>query len=105
MTPVGEHRGSGSPLTARAARAGAVGLGSAVSAALTNHRALGPAEARVMAAGAGLLLALAAAAVLVPRLLTIPIAVVAAWVGVTLLVRAWRLRAGGGFADPESSEG
>jgi len=74
--------------------AGAVGFGSAVSAALTNHRALGPAEARVMAAGAGILLALAAAAVLVPRLLTIPLAVVAAWVGVTLLLRAWRLRNG-----------
>ena len=80
--------------------AGAVGLGSAVSAALTNHRALGPAEARVMAAAAGGLLALAAAAVLVPRLLTIPIAVVAAWPGVTLLVRAWRLRAGTGPDRP-----
>lgn len=80
--------------------AGAVGLGSAVSAALTNHRALGPAEARVMAAAAGVLLALAAAAVLVPRLLTVPIAVVAAWVGVTLLVRAWRLRAGAGPDGP-----
>ncbi len=79
--------------------AGAVGLGSAVSAALTNHRALGPAEARVMAAAAGLLLALAAAAVLVPRLLTVPIAVVAAWAGVTLLVRAWRLRTGPDLPD------
>ncbi len=84
--------------------AGAVGLGSAVSAALTNHRALGPAEARVMVAGAGLLLALAAVAVFVPRLLTVPIAVVAAGIGVTLLVRAWRLRASG-LADPEASEG
>lgn len=84
--------------------AGAVGLGSAVSAALTNHRALGPAEARVMAAGAGLLLALAAVAVFVPRLLTVPIAVLAAWVGVTLLVRAWRLRAGS-LANSEPSEG
>ncbi len=74
--------------------AGAVGLGSAVSAALTNHRALGPAEARVMAAAAGFLLGLAAVAVLVPRLLTTPIAILAAWVGVTLLVRAWRLRTG-----------
>ncbi len=84
--------------------AGAVGLGSAVSAALTNHRALGPAEARVMAAAAGVLLALAAAAVFVPRLLTVPIAVVAAWVGVTLLVRAWRLRGGAGLtSDPQES--
>ncbi len=90
--------------------AGAVGFGSAVSAALTNHRALGPAEARVMAAGAGLLLTLAAAAVLIPRLLTIPIAIGAAWVGVTLLVRAWRLRAGldrpdAGLTNSEPSGG
>ena len=93
------HKGRGSP--GRLA-AGAVGLGSAVSAALTNHRALGPAEARVMAAAAGILLALAAAAVLAPRLLTIPIAVVAAWTGVTLLVRAWRLRAGTGIDGPDA---
>ncbi len=92
------RRGRGSP--GRLA-AGAVGLGSAVSAALTNHRALGPAEARVMAAAAGLLLALAAAAVFIPRLLTVPIAVLAAWVGVTLLVRAWRLRAAAGLTTSE----
>ncbi len=68
-----------------------------------------------MAAAAGLLLALAAVAVLIPRLLTIPVAVVAAWVGVTLLVRAWRLRAGAdlpatgvtntGFSNSEPSGG
>ena len=74
--------------------AGAVGMSSAVSAALTNHRALGPAEARVMAAAAAVLLALAAIAVLVPRLLTVPVAILALWVGATLLVRAWRLRTG-----------
>lgn len=99
--PRPRRRGRGSP--GRLA-AGAVGLGSAVSAALTNHRALGPAEARVMAAAAGLLLALAAAAVFVPRLLTVLIAVVAAWTGVTLLVRAWRLRAGG-LTNSESQGG
>ena len=72
--------------------AGAVGLGSAVGAAITNHRALGPAESKVMAAGAGILLMLAAVAVAAPRLLTIPLAVLAVWIGVTLLIRAWRLR-------------
>jgi len=83
--------------------AGAVGLGSAVGAAITNHRALGPAEAKVMVAGAGLLLALAAAAVVFPRLLTVPMAVVAAWVAVTLLVRAWRLRTSPALADTETT--
>lgn len=71
--------------------AGAVGLGSAVGAAITNRRALGPAEARVMAAAAGLLLACAAVAVFLPRLLTVPLALVAGWVALTLLVRSWRL--------------
>ena len=72
--------------------AGAVGLGSAVSAAIANHRALGPAEAKVLALGGGVLLAVAAVAVAMPRLLTIPVAVLAAWMATTLLVRAWRLR-------------
>ena len=70
--------------------AGAVGLGSAVGAAITNHRALGPAEARVMAAAAGLLLVCAAVAVFLPRLLTVPLALVAGWVALTLLIKAWR---------------
>jgi len=90
------RRGSPGRLTA-----GAVGLGSAVGAAITNHRALGPAESKVMAAGAVLLLAIAAAAVLVPLLLTVPVAIVAAWVAVTLLIRAWRLRSSAALADPE----
>jgi len=83
--------------------AGAVGLGSVVSAAITNHRVLGPAEAKVMAACAALLLGLSAVAVAAPRLLTIPLAVVAAWVAVTLLVRAWRLRTNPVLPDSEIS--
>ena len=82
------RQGRGSP---GRLRAGAVGLGSTVTAAITNHRALGPAEAVVMAAGGGLLLALAVLALLWPRLLTIPVAVLVVWIGVTLLVRAGRL--------------
>ena len=72
--------------------AGAVGLGSAVSAAITNHRALGPAEAKVMALAGAILMVIAVLAVAAPRLLTVPLAVLALWIGVTLLVRAWRLR-------------
>ena len=72
--------------------AGAVGLGSAVSAAITNHRALGPAESKVLALGGGLLLVIASVAVAIPKLLTIPVAVLAGWMATTLLVRAWRLR-------------
>ena len=78
--------------------AGAVGLGSAMSAAVTNHRVLGPAEARVMAGGGGLLLTLAALAIAFPRAVTVPLAVLCLWIGAALLVRAWRLRAGRGRA-------
>ncbi len=72
--------------------AGAVGLGNAVAAAVTEHRSLGPAEARVMAAVGAILLAFAVLAVLLPRVVTIPFALLAAWIAVTLLVRARRLR-------------
>lgn len=73
--------------------AGAAGLGSVVGAALINRRKLGPAEAKVMAAGGMLLLVAAALAVFYPRILTIPLALLACWVALTLLVRAFRLRA------------
>lgn len=83
--------------------AGAVGLGSAVGAAITNHRALGPAEARVMATGGLLLLALALLAVLYPWVLTVPLAILATWVAATLLIRALRLRAGHHLALPRDT--
>ena len=56
-----------------------------------------------MVVGALMLLALAAVAVIIPRLLTVPIAIAAAWVAITLLVRAWRLRTGTALADSETS--
>jgi len=45
-----------------------------------------------MALGGTVLLAFAVLAVAAPRLLTIPLAAVALWFSVTLLLRAWRLR-------------
>jgi cardiolipin synthase len=72
--------------------AGAIGIGSAIGAAVTNHRLLGPAEARVLGiAGAGLLL-VAALTALWPWLLAVPVAALSAWVAAALLIRAWRLR-------------
>ena len=73
--------------------AGAVGLGSAVGAAITDNRVLGPAEAKVMAVSGTVLVVLAATAIAFPRVVTIPLSVLAAWVAVTLLVRAARLAA------------
>jgi len=77
------------------AAAGAIGITQTVGAAITNRRALGPAEARVMA-GAGLLLVgLAVITVLWPKTITVPLAVVLAWVAVSLFVRAHRLHVKG----------
>lgn len=71
--------------------AGAVGLGSAVGAAITNHRQLGPAESRVMLAAGVILLLLAALAVLAPMVLVAPLALLGAWIGTSLIFRAWHL--------------
>jgi cardiolipin synthase A/B len=74
------------------AAAGALSVGSAVGAAMTAHRVLGPAEARIMAMAGTALLALALLAVLWPRVIAVPLAAIAMWLAVTLLVRAWSLR-------------
>ena len=85
------HRGRGA---ANRLAAGVVGLGNTVGAMITNHRALGPAEAQVTAITGCLLVAVAAVAVLLPRFLTVPLAALCLWIGGALLVRAWQLRTG-----------
>jgi len=79
---------------ARLGRAGvgAMRIGNVVAAAISNRRTLGPAEARIMFSTGGILLALAVVAMLWPRLLTIPFAVISVWVAVSLILRAYRLR-------------
>lgn len=74
--------------------AGAAGLGSTVSAAITNHRALGPAEAKVMAIGGALLFAVSLLAVVYPLVVTFPLAILGSWVSATLMIRAIRLWSG-----------
>jgi cardiolipin synthase len=77
--------------TSGRAATSAVRWANSVGAALTSRRELGPAESHLML-GAGILLAVVAVvALLWPRVLTIPIAVLAAWVGLASLLRAWRL--------------
>jgi cardiolipin synthase len=82
------HRESGS---ARRAISGALSVGSTAGAAITNRRPLGPAEAAVLAAVGLALLFVALLAALVPWIITIPVAIMGAWVAVTLLVRAYKL--------------
>ena len=72
----------------RRAAAGALGIGSAVGAAITNHRVLGPAEARVMASAGVVLLALTGVIVHWPKVFALPVGVMLGWVAISLLVKA-----------------
>jgi cardiolipin synthase len=74
------------------AAAGAIHIGRTVGAAITNRRALGPAESRIMG-GAGLLLVTASViAIMWPRVVSLPLAVIGAWVAVSAFIRAFHLR-------------
>jgi cardiolipin synthase len=73
------------------AAAGAVRIGRAVTAAMTNRRVLGPAEARIMYGAALCLLILATLAVVWPRLISLPFAILSVWVAISLLVRSYEL--------------
>jgi cardiolipin synthase len=79
------------PGSAGRAAAGAVSIGSAVGAAMTGRRVLGPAEARIMGAGGVALLVLALLATLWPRVVAVPLAAVAVLAAASLLARAWTL--------------
>ena len=83
------HAAAGS---ANRAAAGALSVGSALGAALTNRRLLGPAESGLLVKLAVAALVLAALALWWPRLLAWPLAIVAAWLAVAMLGKAWTLR-------------
>ena len=83
------RRGQGS---AGRAVAGALRLSHVVGAAMTNRRALGPAEAKIMVGGGALLFTLAIIAMLWPQVITIPLAILGLWGGAILFGRAYRLR-------------
>ena len=84
-------RGRGS---ASRAAASALRIGHTVGAALTNPRILGPAEAGVMAKIGFILLVLAVLGVMWPEVVAVPVGVIAGWIGLSLLVKAHRLRRG-----------
>jgi cardiolipin synthase A/B len=88
--PHPRRKGSGSRVAA-----GAIGLGSTVGAAITGSRLLSATEAPHVATVGAALLALGALAWLFPRAVIWPLVAILAWRGVTLLLRAWRLRRGG----------
>ena len=72
--------------------AGALRLGNAMGAAIAGGRALATAEDRIVAFTGMVLLTIAVVAVLWPRLLTIPVAIIAVWLGTALVVKAISLR-------------
>jgi cardiolipin synthase len=78
--------------SASRAAAGALRIGNSVTAALTDRRVLGPAEAGVMAKVGVVLVALAAAGIAWPEILAIPFAILGGWIGAALVIRAIRLR-------------
>ncbi|HEY5910689.1 MAG TPA: phospholipase D-like domain-containing protein, partial [Verrucomicrobiae bacterium] len=73
------------------AAAGTIRIGNAIGAAITNHRALEPVEARLMLIAGVLSVVLAGIFALLPRLLAYPLAVVLGWIGLTLLLRGFNL--------------
>jgi cardiolipin synthase len=73
------------------AATGVIAFGSTIGAAMTSRQVLGPAEAPIMLTAALVLLALTVIAVIFPVFISVLIAVVAGWTGMTLLIKAFRL--------------
>jgi cardiolipin synthase len=81
--------------------AGAMRIGNVVEAAITDRRFLAPAEARMMGVAGVVLLTLATIAAAWPPLVALPLALLAAWIGASLLLGAARLRRRRSAARPE----
>ena len=73
------------------AAAGAVRIGNAIGAVFTNRRSLGPIEARIALTTGVVLCALAIVLAFFPQVLAYPLVVIAAWGGIALVYRAYRL--------------
>jgi cardiolipin synthase len=62
-----------------------------VGAAITDRRVLTPVEARIVAAVGTALIVAAVASVLWPRVVAVPLALVASWAGAVLLAKSYHL--------------
>lgn len=94
------RRAAGSSGRAARAAVGALRIGNTVGAAFGNRRILGPAESGMMLSVALGFVGFAVLALLFPLAVIVPLAMLALWIGVTLLVRAWHLRKGGTETEP-----
>ncbi len=78
--------------SANRAAAGAVSVGSALGAALTNRRSLGPAEAGLLYIMCLFFVAIGVVAAVWPRVLAWPLAFACVWLGVAWGVKGWVLK-------------
>ena len=78
--------------SANRAAAGAVSVGSALGAALTNRRSLGPAEAGLLFIMSAVVIAIGVTAAIWPRILAWPVAFILVWLGVAWGLKAFTLR-------------
>jgi cardiolipin synthase A/B len=84
------------------AAAGAVSVGSALGAALTNRRTLGPAEAGLLGTMALIVLGITVVATLWPRAIAWPMAVVGGWLAIAWMLKSvslWRRGRHGAESD------
>lgn len=72
--------------------AGVVGIGQTIGSAITRRRLLGRAERPLLLSGALLLAVFGALAIVYPRIIAIPLAVLAGWTAIDLMLRAYRLK-------------
>jgi cardiolipin synthase len=86
----GGNRGRGVSSTGRLV-AGAVGIGSAVGANISQQRILGVAESYLLLAGGISLAGLGVTLVLWPAVFAYPLGLFGGWIGITLVLRAWKL--------------
>jgi cardiolipin synthase len=82
------------------AAAGAVSVGSALGAALTNRRTLSSTEAGPLATVAVAIVGIAIVAAFFPRVFAWPIALLAAWLGIAWAWKAWTLWRRRGNTEP-----
>jgi hypothetical protein len=66
---------------------------------MSNHRTLGPAEAKVLGATGALLLAIIVLVLVWPVVLVGPAVVIGGWIGIATIVRAIRIRRGSGARE------
>jgi cardiolipin synthase A/B len=96
--PVGSRQRIGS---AGRVAAGALSVSNTIGAAITNRRVLGPAEAKIMVSAGLVLLALAVVAALWPLLLVVPFTLLAIWLAIALLIKAYQLHRAARSSPPE----